>query len=77
MGCQNCKVRYGSEKVEYVCTLTEFSPELTDDRGHCRTNGIKSLSEFCSGYDSDDFCPGCGKYLDTEICQCPSNVQWS
>ena len=77
MGCLNCKTQYGREKVEYICTLTEFSPELSDNNRHCLSNDPTTLSVWCHGYESDSFCPGCGKDLDTQNCSCPTDIQWS
>jgi len=78
MGCLNAKIRYGSEKVECICTLTEFSPEFCDDEtGRCMNSIDQDQREWCSGYESDLWCPGCGVDLNEHDCQCPSEVVWS
>ncbi len=77
MGCLNAKIRYGNEKVEYVCTLTEFSPEFCDDKGHCLNHRDSEQREWCNGYESDAYCPGCDTDLNEHECQCPSEIVWS
>lgn len=77
MGCLNAKIRYGNEKVEYVCTLKEFSPEFCNDKGHCMSHNDADQREWCNGYESDAWCPGCGVDLNAEPCRCPSEAMWS
>jgi len=76
MGCLHSKHVFGKEGV--FCHNTEFSPEFCDDNtGKCLNHRDADQREWCNGYETDSYCPGCGVDLNEHDCQCPSEVVWS